>query len=365
MNSKKYTDSTTKETFNVDVDTTIKNTYEKVKKKIDDRIDFSKKENYKKNVCEKWEWEDFIYKSSSGSNEFSLDIFTEVIDKLKSDGYEMSKRSYLTILFTNLNFIEKRERVRIRDLMNSNRQTSPSDYMKEYIDIYFSTKGDEWIEANKERHQLELKVFDYIGDKIDNDSWLTVYRGFNTKEEEAIRLSNNKNKSDYFRQKEGMGFSYSLSKYVALAFSSRYQIRQMEKFLSDNSEYDFDSNYKEVHKAVTFFRDKHYKNLEYDLELDKLVGRLTLGRYVVHSSKIFSYTNKFNEQEIMCDYRDAKLIDYKFISDNKQFSVDISKIDWDNLTGYFFDSIEQDKTLWINNNWKNDYRVDKSKESLF
>ena len=87
-------------------------------------------------------------------------------------------------------------------------------------------------------------------------------------------------------------------------------------------------DYKKLHDFVTFFRDQHYKQYEYGLDLDKLIGRLTIGRYVVHSSKIFAFGNHFGEREIMCDYNDAKLIDYQFLSNDKQFSVDVSRVNY-------------------------------------
>lgn len=398
MTIKKYTyfniDKGKEESESVNIDDVIDKTFVEVKSKIDKEIErhntITKKQDSLKTMIEESttkqerqieeflgfrikqitiesdEFWEYVYENRFRTNEYLLDVFTEVIDKLKIDGYQLSKQRYLSILIMNLDYCDSRTRTRVRDIINSNKIISSDEYLSEYQTIYEDTKDEKWKKVNHFEYERDNEVFYYLKQKIINDDWITVYRGFNTREEENIRLSNNKNKSDYFRQKEGMGFSFSLSKYVALAFSSKFHIQQMEDYLKNN--FDIDKRgllYKDLHKEIMWWREKFYKNLEYDFKLDKEIGRITIGRYVIHQSNIFAFNDRYKEQEIMCDYRDAKLIDYKFLSDNKQFSVDMFKVDHQFLENYRFEFIKQDKTLWINNNWKNSYKVSEELESLF
>jgi hypothetical protein len=234
--------------------------------------------------------------------------------------------------YTNNN--DKRTRVGIRNLLNST-QINLNDYLDVYQDYALVT--------------YDKNVHQNVKDKIKflkNSEWITVYRGFNTKGTEEIRTSNNKNKADYYRQKEGMGFSFSLNKHVAYIFSYVFQNRLLES----THKHGKDATWIDLKSQI-----KHHENL---------IGRATIGRFVIHRDNIKGVTLLRGEDEIICDYRDAKLISYKFISDTSLQSKDLDKI-YNGVMSLKVDYVKSHKDNWINKNWKNEYKVTKEQAKIF
>ena len=225
----------------------------------------------------------------------------------------------------------------IRNLLNRN-----SQHIDDVLDLVYALE-------NVKSHEFSLKK-ETLKDikKIKNtDEYLTVYRGFNTKKDESIRYSKNKKKADYYRQVEGMGFSFTLDKYVAFCFGIFFQLRMLRV-------------------GGSFFQS--YTKLLGNVDKQrKWIGYATVGRYVIHKDHIKGYNNTGYEREIVCDYRDAKLIDYKFISDINFNSKSLFKLDTNIYKSHdvIKKEIVKDKSNWINKHWNKDYKVSKEQDKVF
>ena len=66
----------------------------------------------------------------------------------------------------------------------------------------------------------------------------------------------------------------------------------------------------------------------------------------------------------MCDYRDAKLIDYKFISDLNLNSKELDKISQGEMMTYQLKELNKMTDSKIHKWWKTSYKVKKDIESL-
>jgi hypothetical protein len=225
----------------------------------------------------------------------------------------------------------------IRNLLNRNFQ-----HIDDVLDLVYALE-------NVKSHEFSLKK-ETLKDikKIKNtDEYLTVYRGFNTKKDESIRYSKNKKKADYYRQVEGMGFSFTLDKYVAFCFGVFFQLRMLRV-------------------GGSFFQS--YTKLLGNVDKQrKWIGHATVGRYVIHKDHIKGYNNTGYEREIVCDYRDAKLIDYKFISDINFNSKSLFNLDTNIYKSHdvIKKEIRKDKSNWINKHWNKDYKVSKEQDKVF
>ena len=249
---------------------------------------------------------------------------------------DLARQLFVSRALSETNNNNKQSRVAVRNLINTIR-INLDDYIDFYQD-FINTSG-----MFLDRHTFKQSNLDI--EYLRNNEWITVYRGFNTKKDEAIRTSNNKNKADYYRQKEGMGFSFSLNKRVAFVFSIMYQVRVLRR----SSEYGHLATFKQLAEGVKDHRDR--------------IGRASVGRYVIHRDNIKAVELGRAESEVMCDYRDAKLIDYKFVSD-----LDFNSKALENITQgqVVSKQVQQVDTSdgWINKHWKTDYKVKKDIESL-
>ena len=225
----------------------------------------------------------------------------------------------------------------IRNILNRNFQ-----HIDDVLDLIYALEN---VKKHSYAHKKEsLQDIKHIRN---TDEYLTVYRGFNTKKDESIRYSKNKNKADYYRQVEGMGFSFTLDKYVAFCFGIFFQLRMLRV-------------------GGSFFQS--YTKLLGNVDKQrKWIGHATVGRYVIHKDHIKGYHNTGFEREIVCDYRDAKLIDYKFISDINFNSKSLFNLD--NKIYETHDKIKKeilkDKSNWINKHWNKDYKVSKEQDKVF
>ena len=225
----------------------------------------------------------------------------------------------------------------IRNILNRNFQ-----HIDDVLDLIYALEN---VKKHSYAHKKEsLQDIKHIRN---TDEYLTVYRGFNTKKDESIRYSKNKNKADYYRQVEGMGFSFTLDKYVAFCFGIFFQLRMLRV-------------------GGSFFQS--YTKLLGNVDKQrKWIGHATVGRYVIHKDHIKGYNNTGFEREIVCDYRDAKLIDYKFISDINFNSKSLFNLD--NKIYETHDKIKKeilkDKSNWINKHWNKDYKVSKEQDKVF
>ena len=270
-----------------------------------------------------------------------LDLLEALLETISWRSFVL-KQAFITIAISFSNNNEKRTRVGIRNVLT--RCTADINSVLELIEECDGIGSDEGTSKLWQKNLHEDVKF--IQDSKD---WVTVYRGFNTKKDESIRYSNNKKKADYYRQQEGMGFSFTLDKYVAYAFSLFFQLR----VLRSTSKSGWHSYYEELVQEV----DKH----------SGVIGHATIGRYVVHRDNIKGYHNRNSEREIVCDYRDVKLINYNFLSDIKFNNKELLK--WESIISAGHDKIvlqlKKDKNSWINKNWNKQYKVSKDQEVIF
>ena len=258
---------------------------------------------------------------------------------------EFQRRTFLLTAIGITNDNAKRQRITIRNLISQ----SSSIKLEEFYDYYFDTlKKRRSLIGNRTPKEVNQTWEEDIK-KLKSHRYITLYRGFNTRADEEIRFSNDKNNSDYYKQKEGMGFCYTLDKYFAYGFASSYQVRLIRR----KQKLSYDTHYREFPKIAEAFPD---------------VGRMTIGRFVVHTDHIFGYTNSRDEREVIVDYRKVKLIDYKFISDIKLNAKEYELIPelMQEKYNLFRKRIQKlGNKSWINTHYINDYRVTKKIEELF
>jgi len=250
---------------------------------------------------------------------------------------DFTRQLFLARAISETNNNNRKSRVAIRNLLNTVRVD-----LNEYVDLY-----DDFIQnSGVFRKQHNFKESKANCEYLKQNEWITVYRGFNTRHLEEIRTSNNKKQSAYYRQKEGMGFSFTLNKKVAFLFSILYQAR----LLRSTSGYGFNVSHNDMKEEI----HKHRSS----------IGRASIGRYVIHRDNIKCMEFGRSESEVMCDYRDAKLIDYKFLSDLNLNSKELSQISQGDSFENQMKQLDKMKDSKIYKWWKTDYKVKKDIESL-
>lgn len=210
------------------------------------------------------------------------------------------------------------------------------DYIKNGIKIAEKNSNKDFIGRvnffkNLHRNKNDRFYDDFLKQ---NDDYVILYRGFHTNDDSRIRTSNDKTKlRNYYKQKEGWGYSYTTNLAIAGAFASYLYIEN--------------------------------KTMKYGLDI---MGRFCIARYVVKKSNIFALYNERNEQEVIVNADKAFLIDYKFIS-NKNFET--SKI-----KGYNDETIltkraknlqvemEKDKNHWLNKVFSKNFKINKDLKLL-
>ena len=250
---------------------------------------------------------------------------------------DFTRQLFLARAISETNNNNRKSRVAIRNLLNTVRVD-----LNEYVDLY-----DDFIQnSGVFRKQHNFKESKANCEYLKQNEWITVYRGFNTRHLEEIRTSNNKKQSAYYRQKEGMGFSFTLNKKMAFLFSIMYQAR----LLRSTSKYSMGASNDEMKEDIHLHRSS--------------IGRASIGRYVIHRDNIKCMEFGRSESEVMCDYRDAKLIDYKFLSDLNLNSKELSQISQGDSFENQMKQLDKMKDSKINKWWKTSYKVTKDKESL-
>ena len=250
---------------------------------------------------------------------------------------DFTRQLFLARAISETNNNNRKSRVAIRNLL----ETVSVD-LNEYVDLY----NDFIQNSGVFRKQHNFKESKANCEYLKQNEWITVYRGFNTRHLEEIRSSNNKKQSAYYRQKEGMGFSFTLNKKVAFLFSILYQAR----LLRSTSGYGFNVSHNDMKEEI----HKHRSS----------IGRASIGRYVIHRDNIKCMEFGRSESEVMCDYRDAKLIDYKFLSDLNLNSKELSQISQGDMLEDQMKQLDKMKDSKIYKWWKTDYKVKKDIESL-
>ena len=250
---------------------------------------------------------------------------------------DFTRQLFLARAISETNNNNRKSRVAIRNLLETVRVD-----LNEYVDLY----NDFIQNSGVFRKQHNFKESKANCEYLKQNEWITVYRGFNTRHLEEIRSSNNKKQSAYYRQKEGMGFSFTLNKKVAFLFSILYQAR----LLRSTSGYGFNVSHNDMKEEI----HKHRSS----------IGRASIGRYVIHRDNIKCMEFGRSESEVMCDYRDAKLIDYKFLSDLNLNSKELSQISQGDMLEDQMKQLDKMKDSKIYKWWKTDYKVKKDIESL-
>ena len=113
---------------------------------------------------------------------------------------DFTRQLFLARAISETNNNNRKSRVAIRNLL----ETVSVD-LNEYVDLY----NDFIQNSGVFRKQHNFKESKANCEYLKQNEWITVYRGFNTRHLEEIRTSNNKKQSAYYRQKEGMGFSFT------------------------------------------------------------------------------------------------------------------------------------------------------------
>ena len=250
---------------------------------------------------------------------------------------DFTRQLFLARAISETNNNNRKSRVAIRNLL----ETVSVD-LNEYVDLY----NDFIQNSGVFRKQHNFKESKANCEYLKQNEWITVYRGFNTRHLEEIRSSNNKKQSAYYRQKEGMGFSFTLNKKVAFLFSILYQAR----LLRSTSGYGFNVSHNDMKEEI----HKHRSS----------IGRASIGRYVIHRDNVKCMEFGRGESEIMCDYRDAKLIDYKFVSDVNLNSKEFEKITQGERLNYQLKELDKMTDGRIHKWWKTSYKVKKDQVSL-
>ena len=250
---------------------------------------------------------------------------------------DFTRQLFLARAISETNNNNRKSRVAIRNLLETVRVD-----LNEYVDLY----NDFIQNSGVFRKQHNFKESKANCEYLKQNEWITVYRGFNTRHLEEIRSSNNKKQSAYYRQKEGMGFSFTLNKKVAFLFSILYQAR----LLRSTSGYGFNVSHNDMKEEI----HKHRSS----------IGRASIGRYVIHRDNIKCMEFGRSESEVMCDYRDAKLIDYKFLSDLNLNSKELDKISQGEMMTYQLKELNKMTDSKIHKWWKTSYKVKKDIESL-
>ena len=266
---------------------------------------------------------------------------------------EYQRKLFLSIAIVSSNSNDIQQQAKLKKLMRE----TPTLRNSTFYDVCSKFYKEKYSQMEKEqsnpKYASELKDlvknFNVDASILKSNRYITIYRGFNTRRDKQIRYSNRKNDSDYFRQNEGAGISFTLDKYIAYGFSTSHQFKLLRK-----DGMGFTTPYEMMKMLATE---------------NKSVGRMTLGRYVVHTDNIFAYVNTRREREVLVDPRFAKLIDYKFVSD---LGINAKEMELIGQTLCTVDYTEWEKYLkrlgnqsWINTHYKNDYRVTKKIEELF
>lgn len=272
------------------------------------------------------------------------DFILTCINKTKFNN-EIEKKMYCNLILTKTDFSSSEQQKQFRQFLIRMNKQSIEQYTY-HLKLLYSFNYD-----NKTVKEMSLdtssgKSWDKVVSDdckyLENNEYITIYRGFNTRKLKDIRKSNNKKKSDYYIQNEGVGYSFSLDKFTTLAFSYRYQ--QRKKVETFENQFDFVSNQK---------------------LREKLIGRATIGRYVVKSEDVKFYCNTRNEREIMVNDRNVRLIDYKFVSDMLLQMSDIEHLTNVGSTSTMAKGVQKIKNHWINKNWKSDVKITKQIKDLF
>jgi len=296
-------------------------------------------------------------------NENSLNfvtILSGILNRTKWDS-ELAKSLFFNALIDKTNMNDREDQQLIRKELSNLKITG--------VDLFQYFRGYESLQTDfkyLQKIQLStgLSILDTCKNDVEyltNNEYITVYRGFNTRQKKRVRKSSDKNNKDYYKQLDGSGFSFTLDKYVAFSFSYMWQLHNYHKL-----------NY-EKHRHI----DKVYLNKNRKLlheKYAKIIGHATIGRYLVKRSDISFYTNGKSEREVILNDRKAKLINYKLLSDEyTTITLDKNKGDknllGDKKTENFPEQnmiyYKKHKNLWINKNWNTEIKISNKLKSLF
>jgi len=272
------------------------------------------------------------------------DFILTCMNKTKFNN-EIEKKMFCNLILTDTDFSSVEQQKQIRQFLIRLDKQSIEQYTH-HLKLLYSYRYDEDTVKQMSKDTASGKKWsDVIIDDckyLNRNEYITIYRGFNTRNLKKIRKSNDKRKSDYYLQDEGTGYSFSLCKFTTLAFSYRYQLRKNNEIIESESSLET--------------RDKLR---------EKLIGRATIGRYVVKTEDVKFYCNARNEREIMVNDRNVRLIDYKFVSDMRMRMGDIRYLTEGGSTSSMSKGVQKFSKHWINNNWKFDVNITKQIEDLF
>ena len=181
-----------------------------------------------------------------------------------------------------------KERLQLSELLNSSR--NDNSFSKHFIDKSSKyPKTDYWIKT--------------LINPIEDDEYLTVYRSFKVPKGEPIRKGITLDNQDSFIHQAGNGFSYSLSKFVAIRLSwfiNSFIIKKYSKVDDKEAERILNSKWldKGQMQNPTFF-DGFYS---------------CIGEFKIKKNKILFATGMMAEEEIIANPKDVILEDYRFIN---------------------------------------------------
>jgi hypothetical protein len=157
-----------------------------------------------------------------------------------------------------------------------------------------------------------------VGDvlrNINSDDYLTVYRGFLVKKNCFVRNGITKNNNPHFsEQDEGKGYSYTLDKWQAIRFGSRYHFYHDFKIRKSFPSIFGNLSQKKIEKQL---QNDYKKKLEgfYNQNYLNKETRRCFATYKIKKKNIIFADCVEKEAEIIADSNNVELVRYDFITD--------------------------------------------------
>ena len=281
-------------------------------------------------------------------------ILSGILNRTKWDS-ELAKSLFFNATINRTNMNDREDHQVIRKELSNLKITGVDlfQHFRNYTSVLIKLKALQKIQVSTGLSKIDTHKNDV--EYLTNNEYVTVYRGFNTRQKKRVRKSSDKNNKDYYKQLDGSGFSFTLDKYVAFSFSYMWQLQNYTTLIEEDD------------------KDRELLFKKYS----KIIGYATIGKYLVKRSDISFYTNDSSEREVILNDRKAKLIDYKILSDEvTSITLDKNKGD-KNLLGdiqswkaehkiannmlYY----KKHKNLWINKNWNTEIKITNKLKSLF
>lgn len=179
-----------------------------------------------------------------------------------------------------------------------------------------------WITCkNREHHKTEQfkryvqRWIDDINKLYDKQGYLNVYRAFRVNRGEKIRQGLTR---ECKTMEGGKGNSFSFRKSISLRINAYLNTHMISKYL----EFDGKRNAETIAKSVlqgSYMNKDLVSHFDNDDRLNDTFG--VLGLFKIKKEDIVVYSDGLSEQEVIMDYKKAKLEDYTFTNIIHFFAV--------------------------------------------